>query len=192
MQTKKGAFRLVVIGNKYVYKFPAMRFFWGVIKNIPRMLLRGDGKFIFGELAWGWKNFLRGVSENNSERRCWKRTRRPFLVPTLWGLGLLNIQKREYGPPPSAEELQYYFGKLSPTAREAIKNLDAHCLEPGNFIKTPAGIKLVDYDDGNSPAAKKYPFTLFLEKWHRELEEALMPRISHFDKKSLLSYNKPS
>jgi hypothetical protein len=177
METKKGSFRFVIFSQHNVYKIPSLHYFWGVVKNIPRMLYHGDGKFIIKELRWGWINFLRGITENNSEALCWKRMRSPFLIPTHLGLGIVNIQQRARGDVPSHEEIFQLFSKLSEPAQQDLKKLEAHCLEPGNFIKTRDGIKLVDYDNGTSPTALLYPFTIFLEKWHTELEKAFIPQV---------------
>ncbi len=177
MKTKKGAFRLVIFGKNNVYKIATLRYFWGVVKSIPRMLMHGDGKFIAKELLWGLKNFIRGINENRSEQLCWKRLKSPFLARTVWGFGLINIQKRAYGESPSNEELNRTFSQLPPQAQQALHNVEAHCLEPGNFIKTPIGLIVVDYDNGSGPIAKKYPFTVFLEQWHKELSRYFIPKV---------------
>ncbi len=148
-----------------------------MVKNIPRMIKNGDGSFILKEARWGWLNFTRGISENLSEHKCWKRIKAPFLAQTYFSLGIVTISKRQYGQPPSPEELALALKKLPEPAQAEIKNLDGHCLEASNFVKTPQGIILVDYDNGTAPTAKKYPFTIFLEKWHRELENVFLPKI---------------
>lgn len=177
VKTKKGAYRLVILGGKRVYKIASLHYFWGVFKNIPHMLLNGDGRFIFKELMWGWANFQRAIKENFDEYRCWHRLRAPFLAATTFSCGIFNVQTRAIGATPTHEELLAAFQKLTGQAQADMRLLDSHCLEPGNFIKTSVGFQLVDYDDGNSPIFKNYPFTVFLERWHKELEAVLIPRI---------------
>ena len=178
IKTRKGAYRYIIFGHSNVYKFPAFRYAAGVIKSMPKMLLSGDGKFIWQELRWGWRNFIRGIRENWSEYQCWKRMHTPFLVPTRFSLfGFLNIQKFQAGQEPSREEMAAIFSKLPPLAQREMSQVESHCLEPGNFVKTSYGYALVDYDNGTTPAADRYPFTIFLEKWHNELENILIPKI---------------
>ncbi len=177
METKKGANRFVIMTKDKVYKFASMRYFFGVARSIPRMLKNGDGSFILKELRWGWINFTRGVHENFAERQCWKRMRSPFLSPTLLNTGIFCVSKRQYGTTPSQEELWAAFNKLPDAAQKELKELEAHCLEPSNFIKTHKGYVLIDYDNGTSPTAKAHPFSIFLERWHKELEQILIPQI---------------
>ena len=178
MKTQKGAFRYVMFGEKRVYKFAATRYFFGVIKSAPHMLFNGDGFFIFKELAWGFRNFIRGISENWTEYRSWRRLRTPFLIPTTFSCGLMNIQIRAMGEAPSREELEALFLQLPLPAQRELRELEAHCIEPANFVKTKDGIKLVDYDNGTTDTALKHPFGVFLERWHSDLEKIFIPKIS--------------
>lgn len=178
MKTKKGAYRFVIFSKNYVYKFPAMRYAWGVIKNIPRMIIHGDSKFIWTEFVWGLKNWHRGISENRSEARTWKRLQSQFLAPITFSLwGFVNIQKRENGPTPTRESLSDMLSKLPESAQADLAQVESHCLEPGNFVETSIGIRLIDYDDGTSSSGKKLSFGIFLEKWHKELSRLMIPRI---------------
>ena len=178
MKTKKGAYRYVVFGKNVVFKLPAIHYVLGVIKAIPKMVSQGDGKFIWKEFKWGWRNFLRGIRENRSEYLCWKRMRSSFLVPTYANFfGLMNVQKLQRGIEPTREEMVKVFAELPLEARQSLQNVESHCLEPGNFLKTDFGYILVDYDNGTTPAADRYPFTDFLERWHTELEAVLIPKI---------------
>jgi len=178
MKTNKGAYRFVIFTKTKVYKFATFHYVWGVLKNIPRMIKNGDSKFIIKELLWGFRGFGRGIAENKSEFSCWKRTRSPLLVPTYFGCGIVNVQKRQYGTTPTHEELQKLFAKLPPQTQFDLHLVESHCLEPGNFMQTKDGMVFVDYDDGTSPTAKQHPFTVFIEKWHRELKNTFIPRIS--------------
>lgn len=178
MKTKKGAYRFVIFSKNYVYKFPAFRYAWGVIKNIPRMIIHGDSRFIWKEFMWGLKNWYRGISENRSENRSWKRLQSPFLAPTSFSLwGLINIQRREDGQTPTRESLSNMLSQLPEAAQADLAQVESHCLEPGNFIETKFGLRLIDYDDGTSSSGKKLSFGTFLEKWHKELNRLMIPRI---------------
>ncbi len=178
MDIKKGAYRFVVFTPKYVFKIPTPRYAWGVLKNIPRMLKNGDGKFIYKELSWGLKNMLRGVRENKSEYSCWKRMQSPFLSKTFFSFfGILNIQARQTGDSPNREALLEMFLKLPQEAQKQLQQVESHCLEPANFINTNRGLILVDYDDGTRSKDQRLPFTVFLERWHKELRELLIPRV---------------
>lgn len=177
MQIKKGAYRLVIFTSKRVYKFPTLRYFWGVAKSVPRMLKNGDGQFVGKELLWGWKNFLRGITENRSEYRCWRRMQKPFMAKVLWGCGFMNIQERIYGQVPTHDELKSYFSRLPEPVQNDLRQVEPHCIEPENFVITKNGLILIDYDDGNGPHADKYPFTVFLERWHSQLEQVFLPKV---------------
>lgn len=178
MKTKKGAYRFVIFSKNYVFKFPTLRYAFGVCKNIPKMILHGDGKFIITELSWGLKNWMRGVKENQSEYLCWRRMKSPFLAPTHTSFfGLCNVQKRIYGEMPSREYLNEIFALFPVYIQSDLAQVEAHCLEPGNFIKTPIGICLIDYDNGTSSSTQKLSFTTFLEKWNKELLPIFIPKI---------------
>ncbi len=150
-----------------VLKFPSFRGVWGVVINIPRMLWKGDGRFIAPEFKWGWKVFTRGIHENRTEWKTWNSLRSPFLAPTMCSLGLVNIQRRIPGSMPDESTMHTLMGQLPAEAQQELKGMDHHAIEPSNFIQNTGCYYLVDYGGSNSDYVT---FPTFLRKWNSALQ----------------------
>ncbi len=174
MKVIRGSGRVVLIAGNYVFKFPRIYHLLKVAKIVPRLMIKFKWRFIFINAKWGWQGFRNGIRQNVAEYHCWRSCAAPFLVPTYFSIGLLNIQKFQQGTPPSRNEMKTLLLQIDQNTNGECKIIDQHCFNRENFIKNNSGYSIVDYGD-----SRNYPFrfTHFIVRWQSELATILSTKI---------------
>jgi hypothetical protein len=163
---KKGSTRIVLITQNYVFKVTRLKFFWCVVRTILRLVFSLQWKKIPRRIGHDWHWHMRCLNANITEYRCWKATHAPFLVPTLFSLGILNVQKFEKGTVPTQQEVWGVLSQASKVSENHIYCIDPHCLDTKNFLKNDKGYRMVDYGD-----SREIPITIsaYIMQWHKEI-----------------------
>jgi len=167
MKVQLGSGRIVFLVGRYAFKFPRPGCLLKVAKAIPKFAIKGEWKKISNVTKWAWYIFCKGIHQNTTEYRCWRRCRASFLVPTYFTLGgMVNIQKLESGQVPSWDEILSLFQAIAAMTENQVRRVDPHCFEPQNFLKNQDGMRILDYGDGSDQPLR---FTDFILRWHKEL-----------------------
>ncbi|MEK7116663.1 MAG: hypothetical protein AAB837_00675 [Patescibacteria group bacterium] len=154
-------------------KFPSAEPFGWIIKTVVKRLLRGDLNSISRIVKTDWVAFCKGLHQNQTEYKCWRRCRAPFLAPTYFSLfGLVNIQKREFGEELTIKDWLRVVGEMGRNTGGDIGELDPHYYTGENFVKkSPSEYCLIDY--GDNDCTNSSSFSGYVLKWHKELTEIL-------------------
>ncbi len=170
MKIRYGSGRIVVFVGGFAIKICRLTPLWNMVIDIWQSAWKKRWSYIPSIINRKWYWFRKGVKQNVSEYRCWKSCKAPFLVPTYFTFGLINIQKAEYGEEPNIIEMARLDDAILAATSREFNELDPHCLNPKNFLRNEHGYKIVDYGDGSS---RVMLFPLFITKWQKELAKIL-------------------
>lgn len=170
MEIHRGSARIVFLVGQYVFKFPRIHPSLIVLKSVPKLIARGKWQSIKNNWREAWDKFTGGIRQNHTESRCWKSCKAPFLVPTYIGLGIMNIQAREYGSKPSLKEMGKLIRDMKDRTTIQVLSMNPHVFRPENYLRNSFGYRILDYGDGGIETGRLL-FGDYITQWHRELEE---------------------
>lgn len=170
MKIRYGSGRVVLFLGGFAIKICRLTPLWNLIFDLWWLIKRGNFKYIPRAVKNKWRFINKGIKQNVNEFKCWESCKAPFLVPTYFTLGLINVQKAEYGEVPNIIEMAQLCNLIESKTDTQFNELDAHCLSPDNFLRNEQGYKIVDYGDGSS---REVLFPLFIIKWQKELTAIL-------------------
>ncbi len=160
MQIKHGVTRVVVLLPTWevVLKFPRI-YAWNLIQVLcSTYFLHRTHKVIFGPYMAHQALFnirsclLEGFRDNRSERRYWKRTKHPFLQPTLFSaFGVVNIQKMGH------DVRKDWDHEMLPTVRALLGDdfyEDGHCFRSEKNFSEDARGKVCIHDYASEGAQR--------------------------------------
>ncbi|MBI4268688.1 hypothetical protein HY627_02570 [Candidatus Uhrbacteria bacterium] len=146
-EIKSGMTRTALLVGSIVFKFPSVK---------------------------SWRGFWTGVIANISEFAIWYcvRGKATFLAPTLFTLGIVNVQLRVRGQMVLGQELKLRFKLLDIEAQNLIPQLGGHALHPANWVKNKKGYRLVDY--GDTFISEYIQLSGFIWMFHDQLSPILL------------------
>ena len=170
---KKGTGRTVVFFGCFALKFCRIKPLLDILKYLQEEELSElRWNSFLSNVKFGWYFFRRGIKQNLTEYDCWKKTKAPFLAPTYFSLGIMNIQKKEEGEQPALEKMVKIISAIAEKTGADFSEIycvDPHCLQPDNFLKNENGYIIVDYGDSDNV----FTFPQFIAKWQKEITAVL-------------------
>lgn len=150
MKIKKGTYRIVLIFEKFVIKFPIISPISAVSSTIfflkRKSFLRSLKFYFYGYVVGPQHYLFRGIAENWSEFCFYRKYKFKFLVPTYFSLfGFFSVQKFVNQLNLSIEIENDFEEQVCRITNKEVYIDPHHFLNPKNFSKENGKLQIIDY-----------------------------------------------